>query len=255
MINVKKNYSGFTLIELLVVIAIIALLLSILMPSLTKAKDHARRVVCMNNLKQQGVMTTMYMNDYKDFFPTLDSGPMATAISWGGKFGRDSIIGEQRFLNPYVGVNRKVGVADSEEGLQVFHCPADKGGLAGEWNPGFARTPSVWESLGWSYRYNAGGHEWLAQRAEKFGLWNKKLPSIKNPTRQVFYMCIPFFCYWGGFDPFEYYYWHNRNELGWAPVAFVDMHIDYLQATNDNPDYRSGPKWTFTTEVRKFSEQ
>lgn len=58
-----QNRKGFTLIELLVVIAIIALLLSILMPALTKVKKQARAVVCMSNLKQWGMATIMYTTE------------------------------------------------------------------------------------------------------------------------------------------------------------------------------------------------
>lgn len=62
---------GFTLIELLVVIAIIALLLSILMPSLTKAKDMAKRVYCANNCHQWALATAQYTNDYNDYYPRV----------------------------------------------------------------------------------------------------------------------------------------------------------------------------------------
>ena len=60
---------GFTLIELLVVIAIIALLLAILMPSLSKARNIARDMVCQSNLKQWVYILSMYTDDYGSFPP------------------------------------------------------------------------------------------------------------------------------------------------------------------------------------------
>jgi len=62
---------AFTLIELLVVIAIISLLVSILLPSLTMAKELARRSVCANNLHQWGVIASMYANDNQDLYPAF----------------------------------------------------------------------------------------------------------------------------------------------------------------------------------------
>ncbi len=66
---------GFTLIELLVVIAIIALLMAILMPALKKAKAQAKSVVCQSNLKQWGLLFSMYTNDNDGYFMTGDIKP------------------------------------------------------------------------------------------------------------------------------------------------------------------------------------
>lgn len=63
----RTHKKGFTLIELLVVIAIIALLLSIVIPALNRAKTYAQRIVCGNNLRQQALGLTLYaeQNDYR----------------------------------------------------------------------------------------------------------------------------------------------------------------------------------------------
>lgn len=63
---------GFTLIELLVVVAIIAILASLLLPALSRAKDKTKRIACMNNLKTQGLAFLMYAHDFQDKFPTAD---------------------------------------------------------------------------------------------------------------------------------------------------------------------------------------
>jgi prepilin-type N-terminal cleavage/methylation domain-containing protein/prepilin-type processing-associated H-X9-DG protein len=65
----KPRHKAFTLIELLVVVAIIAILAAMLLPALQKAKEQAKQATCANNMRQIGLLTKLYCDEYDDYLP------------------------------------------------------------------------------------------------------------------------------------------------------------------------------------------
>jgi prepilin-type N-terminal cleavage/methylation domain-containing protein/prepilin-type processing-associated H-X9-DG protein len=222
-----RHRPGFTLVELLVVIGIIALLISILMPALSKAREQANAVKCLSNQRNLGSALVLFTQEQKGYLPKawFNDAPYPGGPSW--RFVPPK-IGWDYVLLQYLGNNR-----------EIFRCPADE---PGEFRGGDAYAGGDSDRIPASYRINIS-HQ------HAFGvpdvpairpLYATKLSKLKNSSRAIMFFD-------GANEPPR---WHHvatweispfgqvrknfKNNVGWnkhrgrANYTFADGHAESL---------------------------
>jgi len=132
--SMRKRCPGFTLIEVLVVIGIIAVLIGILLPTMSKARESANRTACAAQLRDVGNLFQMYLNENKQRVPRVNPIP--------------SIPGILKAPSIYEVLDRY-----TKEGRQGWRCPADQ--IINRESGAATNVETYFEREGGSYAYNA----------------------------------------------------------------------------------------------------
>jgi prepilin-type N-terminal cleavage/methylation domain-containing protein/prepilin-type processing-associated H-X9-DG protein len=233
-----KSIKGFTLVELLVVIAIIALLLSILMPSLNKAREQARRIVCGSNVKQMALADQIYSQESNDWHVPALNGLSTDNPIWFQNSLYIKIMAMKGKRNSEVSQGYKANTLPKE-----YKCPSDRRTIANK--ELYTEGNIVW---GTSYGMNESSirpqppNGWYYYLGSTPGVCHAlRVAQVVNPSAKFWMLDAQWFVvyrdaanylfYWDKYgDRMGSYAWDApsyRHSEG-ANVSYYDGHAAYL---------------------------
>lgn len=227
--STNEKASGFTLIELLVVIAIIALLVSILLPSLQKAKEIAKQVSCLAQLKQVGSAMYIYSEE-EEYFPPCYVATGQEGTTYENTFWQQKLL-------PYSG---------SPKALVCTNNPGTKSDLNYYYWFGTGHTPGTPVKARYALNHRAIGCGGYAKSGYACVAGDGSIKvevnagHLINPSKLV--MCYdnsvtfgtPPSTYGGSYDYWNTYYFpEDLQHLGKVNVLFSDAHAESIEVEDD----------------------
>lgn len=228
---IDQQRKAFTLIELLVVVAIIAILAAMLLPALRGAREAAKNVNCISNLRQLGMAALAYLNDGEGKFPSVPSG--GYEVYWGYAGTPTTSLpfpSDQRPLNPYLG-SKTSG---------ILRCPADNG----VWITGVQYdAPTTYATWGTSYTFNGANANYPGPIA--YGLWNRKVNEIYDTSGRTVMFFERFIGAGVGTKC-----WHSTEVLP-RPISFNAVFVDGHAQTLKNTSFTG--VWPWGNDPNQYS--
>ncbi|MFI4910185.1 MAG: type II secretion system protein [Sedimentisphaeraceae bacterium JB056] len=239
--NKKRN--AFTLIELLVVISIIAILMSIMMPALSVARDQAKKTLCGSNSRSIGMACAQFGIDNDDWLPMYDGGRFSGS-SYEGKYPHkgywyvdiasyldyDSSYAD--YLDRSVAGDAKQASERGYEAPKILSCPSlsakDTNGvksLAFGWN---------WRSAGYRYDSSYQGNWWKPRRSSM--IKNASTSAILGENRWD----VPYIYAWGGLSTVPGKYYYSDRHRGGSHYLCADGHLEFAEYDFLVEDFLSG---------------